>query len=128
MRSGVGPAGLSPVTPPHDPPSAVDLVKAVREFLEKDVMAATEGRVQFHTRVAVNVLGMVERELDVGAQQQVEHRSRLAELGVADDRELVEAIRAGRFDEDPTPLIEAFKTTVWAKLGVANPGYAGDSG
>lgn len=112
------------MTPPHDPPSAVDLVKAVREFLEKDVMAATEGRVQFHTRVAVNVLGMVERELDVGVLQEAEHRDRLAELGIADDRELVEAIRAGRFDHDPAPLLAAFEAAVWAKLSVANPAYA----
>ena len=41
----------------QDRPTAAELVTAVREFLERDVMAATEGRVQFHTRVAVNVLG-----------------------------------------------------------------------
>ena len=41
---------------PHDVPSAAQLVEAVREYLERDVMAATEGRVRFHARVAVNVL------------------------------------------------------------------------
>ena len=41
---------------PSRPPR--ELVTAVREFLERDVMPATEGRVQFHTRVAVNVLGI----------------------------------------------------------------------
>ena len=45
----------------HDRPSAGELVAAVREYLERDVMPATEGRVAFHARVAVNVLGMVER-------------------------------------------------------------------
>ncbi len=39
----------------QDRPSTAELVAAVREFLERDVMPATEGRVQFHTRVAVNV-------------------------------------------------------------------------
>ena len=41
----------------HDRPTAAELLEAVREFLERDVMAATEGRVAFHARVAVNVLG-----------------------------------------------------------------------
>ena len=47
----------------QDRPTAAELVTAVREFLERDVMTVTEGRVQFHTRVAINALGMVEREL-----------------------------------------------------------------
>ena len=111
------------MTPPHDPPSALELVTAVREFLEADVMAATDGRVKFHTRVAVNVLGMVERELALGPTMEESHRRRLAELGVQDDRELVEAIRAGHFDDDPSPLLDAFEAAVWAKLAVANPGY-----
>ena len=111
------------MTPPHDRPTALELVTAVREFLEKDVMAATEGRVRFHTRVAVNVLEMVEREMGVGSLQEIGHRGRLAALGVEDDRELVEAIRAGRFDDDPAPLLAMFEAAVWAKLGVANPGY-----
>ncbi len=51
---------------PHDVPTAAELVEAVREYLERDVMTSTEGRVQFHARVAVNVLKMVERELAVG--------------------------------------------------------------
>ena len=50
-------------------PTAEELVEAVREFLEKDVMSATEGRVQFHTRVAINALNTVQRELELGAAQ-----------------------------------------------------------
>ncbi len=41
----------------QDRPTAAELVQAVREFLERDVMPATEARVQFHTRVSVNALG-----------------------------------------------------------------------
>lgn len=112
------------MTPPHDPPSAAELVVAVREFLESDVMQATEGRVRFHVRVAINVLGMVERELHDGAAQEEAHRHRLAELGVADDEELVAAIRSGRFDADPSTLLAALGETVTAKLAIANPRYA----
>ena len=107
----------------HDMPSAAALVEAVREFLERDVMAATEGRVQFHTRVAVNVLGMVQREIERGPAQAAAHTDGLARLGVASERELADGIRAGDFD-DRIAEVRAFVTeTVRAKLEVANPKY-----
>ena len=73
---------------PHDVPTAEQLVEAVREWLEGDVMAAADGRLQFHARVAVNVLAIVERELALGAAQAAAHRARLAAFGVADEAEL----------------------------------------
>src|SRR4051794_5730259 len=79
---------------PHDVPTASELIEAVREFLETDVMAATEGRVQFLTRVAINVLATVERELELGPGQAAAHRTGLASLGVADEGALVAAIRS----------------------------------
>ena len=50
----------------HGVPTTAELVAAVREFLSDDVMPATEGRLQFHARVAANVLAQVERELALG--------------------------------------------------------------
>ena len=80
---------------PHDMPSAEQLVEAVREWLERDVMPATDGRLQFHARVAVNVLSMVERELRVGLEQAEAHQVRLEQLGAADDSDLARMIRDG---------------------------------
>ncbi len=96
----------------------------MREFLERDVMGATAGRVQFHTRIAVNVLRMVERELTVGAEQSVAHGGRLAALGVADDVELAAAIRSGALDDRRDEVLAALRAAVADKLAVANPGYA----
>lgn len=110
---------------PHDIPSAAQLVEAVREFLERDVMAATEGRVHFHTRVAVNVLGMVERELALGAEQAAAHAEGLAALGMADEAELAGAIRDGRLDDRMADVTAFVRRTVEAKLRVANPKYLG---
>lgn len=107
----------------HDIPDAAGLVEAVREFLENDVMGATEGRVQFHTRVAVNVLGMVERELAKGAAQLEAHRAGLAQLGVEDERALAEAIRNGTLDDRLDEVRAFVESTVRAKLEVANPRY-----
>ena len=107
----------------HDTPSAQQLVEAVREWLERDVLTGTSGRLQFHTRVAVNVLAMVERELQFGADQQAEHLVRLAQLGCRDDAELAQRIRDGQLD-DRLPEV---RKLVWAdvrdKLAVANPKY-----
>jgi hypothetical protein len=107
----------------HDIPDAAGLVEAVREFLENDVMGATEGRIQFHTRVAVNVLGMVERELAKGAAQLEAHRAGLAALGVDDERALAEAIRNGTLDDRLDEVRAFVESTVRAKLEVANPRY-----
>ena len=108
---------------PHDVPTAIELVEAVREFLEKDVMAVTEGRVQFHTRVAVNVLGMVARELELGPAQAAAHRAALQRLGVADEAALAAAIRAGTLDDRRAEVLDMLRETVRAKLEVSNPGY-----
>ncbi|MEV0587219.1 DUF6285 domain-containing protein [Nonomuraea sp. NPDC050310] len=106
---------------PHDAPTAAELVAAVRDFLGSDVLPAVEGRVRFHTRVAINVLAMVERELLLGPEQAAEHAVRLAALGVADDAGLAAAIRSGELDGPE--VTELVRRAVRAKLEVANPGY-----
>ena len=116
----------------QDRPTAAELVAAVREFLERDVMEATEGRVQFHTRVAVNALGMVERELEQSATMAVDERARAAAIlghdGDARDleRELAAAIRSGAVDGEDAAVLAHVRATVREKLLVANPRYLQD--
>ena len=113
----------------QDRPWAGELVTAVREFLERDVMAATDGRVQFHTRVAVNVLNTVARELELGEELAAAERARAAALlghdGTADEleRELSAAIRAGALDTRNDEVRAHVRATVREKLLIANPGY-----
>jgi hypothetical protein len=118
----------------QDRPAASELVIAVREFLERDVMAATEGRVQFHTRVAVNVLNIVARELELGDDFAEHERERAAALlghdGDVDDleRELAAALRAGTFDDHLHDEVRSHvRATVREKLLIANPGYLPDT-
>ena len=108
---------------PHDVPTAAELVEAVREWLERDVLAATDGRLKFHTRVAANVLAIVERELALGAEQADAHRARLAQLGVDSDAELAARIRDGQFAERGDELRTLLRDAVEDKLRVANPKY-----
>jgi hypothetical protein len=108
---------------PHDAPTAAQLVESVREWLERDVLAATEGRLQFHTRVAINVLAMVERELQLDGELQERHAARLAQLGVRDDADLAARIRTGEFDDRADDVRAAVRAAVVDKLRVANPKY-----
>lgn len=99
------------------------LVEAVREWLERDVLPATAGRLQFHSRVAANVLAIVERELDLGPAQRDAHLERLRRLGVASEVELAARIRDGGLDDRLDEVIEAVRASVVDKLRVANPNY-----
>ncbi|MEZ5220952.1 MAG: DUF6285 domain-containing protein [Ilumatobacteraceae bacterium] len=108
---------------PHDMPSGKELVESVREWLERDVLTGTTGRLQFHTRVAINVLAMVERELELGEAQALAHRARLDELGCADEAELARRIRDGELDDDAERVRELVWASVRDKLSVANPKY-----
>jgi hypothetical protein len=109
----------------HDEPSAAALLEAVREFLEGDVVPGTEGRLQYLARVAANVLGMVERELALGAEQEAAHHAGLERLGVASEEELAAAIRAGELDGRLAEVVAVVRRAVAAKLAVAHPGYDG---
>jgi aminoglycoside phosphotransferase (APT) family kinase protein len=59
----------APVEPQHDQaglygrPTARELLEAVREFLNEEVLPHVDGGLAFRTRVAANVLDIVDREL-----------------------------------------------------------------
>jgi hypothetical protein len=99
----------------------------VREFLERDVMEATDRRIAFHARVAANVLGMVERELELGPDLDVAEHARLVKLLGRDGtiRELTEIlagdIRSGAMDTRWSETVDHVRATVRSKLEVANP-------
>jgi hypothetical protein len=112
----------------QDRPTAAELTAAVREFLERDVMPATEGRVNFHTRVSINALRMIERELLETPAFEVAERARAAAILGHDgdarglERELADAIRSGAVGDDDDVRAHV-RATVREKLLVANPGY-----
>ncbi|GAB3291372.1 DUF6285 domain-containing protein [Parasphingorhabdus pacifica] len=107
----------------HDRPTSVELVEAIREFLESEVLASLDGRVGFHTRVAINSLAQVRRELEAGEQPLAEHEQRLAALGQRDQAEFALSIRDGNLDDRMPEVYAAVLADVTAKLAVANPRY-----
>ncbi|WP_006245537.1 DUF6285 domain-containing protein [Mycolicibacterium tusciae] len=103
-------------------PTAAELIAAVADFLDNEVREAIEGPVNFHARVASNVLRIVERELLDGSTADV--TSALDGLGYGDENELAMAIRAGDLDDRGADVLAALRTIVRRRLDVAHPGYA----
>jgi hypothetical protein len=111
-------------------PTAAELVAAVADFLDNDVRSATgpdsrladAGQVNFHARVAANVLRIVERELTDESATEV--TGRLGELGFADEAQLASAIRAGKLDDRAGDVLPTLRAVVRHRLEVAHPGYA----
>lgn len=102
-------------------PTAAELVAAVAEFLETDVRDSTTGQVNFHARVAANVLRIVERELlDESGDDVIDA---LADIGFDDEAQLAAAIRAGNLDAPSDQLKSALRALVRHRLSVAHPGY-----
>ncbi|MGW0157729.1 DUF6285 domain-containing protein [Mycobacterium sp. NPDC003323] len=108
----------------HYRPTAAELVAAVAEFLEGEVRSETgpdgrladAGALNFHARVAANVLRTVEREL-------LDERPAPDLLGFADEAALAAAIRAGEFDGRDGELMPTLRTLVAHRVAVAHPGY-----
>ena len=120
---GAGPGATSPGSDLHGRPTAAELVAAVAMFLREDVMAATDGRLNFLARVAANTLDGVERELRLGPAQEQRHRERLAAFGQVDQAGLAAAIRSGELDPNDSALLTAVRAAVTDRVIVANPGY-----
>jgi Domain of unknown function (DUF6285) len=111
---------------PHDAPSIAQMVEALREWMERDVITGTTGRLQFHARVAKNMLAMIERELELGSLQASDHAERLAALNTLDDADLAARIRSGELDDRYVEVRAAVEASVRAKLAVANPAYVSE--
>lgn len=116
-----GAPAMDPAPGMYGRPTAVELVEAVREWVDADVRDATSGRVAFHARVAVNALAMVERELALGEGHRRAHEAGLAALGVADEAALASGIRSGALDDRAEEVRAVVAQTVRSKLEVANP-------
>lgn len=127
----------------QDRPTKHELLSAVVTLLQSDVMPALEGHLLFQVRVAVNLLGILEREMDQGAMHlQEDYAAWMDLLGEApahqdmDEsslqvrvRELAEQIceeiKRGAFEEPARrqALLTQLRGAVTRKLAIANPKF-----
>ena len=106
-------------------PHAAGLLEAVREYIEGDVFPSTTGRVQFHSRVAANVLSTVARELILGDDARRSFTACHGAFGVAGECELADRIRTGEFDDRRRELLASLRDVVTYRLAIANPKHFG---
>jgi len=114
-----------------DQPSILELVNAVRDFIEMHAMPELKGHTAFHARVAANALGIVSRELEFGTAASEAERRRLVALLGQDgmllelNRELCARIRDGRIGLDTPGLADHLAQTSCDKVTIDQPGYDG---
>jgi ATP-dependent protease HslVU (ClpYQ) ATPase subunit len=126
----------------QDRPTAQELLKAAKDFVERDLLPALEGRVQFHARVLQNVLSILEREWEgeetavraeydrlralLALEEGQESFAELRESVRAANTELAKKIRSGEMDDRFDETLVALDRTVQEKLAIANPNWFGD--
>jgi hypothetical protein len=109
-------------------PGAAELLGAVAEYLEQQLLPELEGSRQFNTRVSVNVLRIVQRELGQPDDASL-HDQLKALLGAEGEVEallvqLAERIRSGGFDENAPRLLAFLRQHTLARLAVDSPKYS----
>jgi alcohol dehydrogenase class IV len=126
----------------QDRPTAIELLQAAADFVDREIVPATEGRVQFQSRVVANVMRIVAREIQLedpfvrsevntlaallGAPRPHLHSLDDLHHAAADlNEKLSIRIRAGETDSDPlrAEVIKLVRQAVEDKLRIANPRY-----
>ncbi len=125
----------------QDRPSTKEFIRGIYNFLESDVAPVLQEPLRFHTRVAANLLKIIEREFDLEADHlsseikglwkllskspgsiasSEKMRAQILEL----NEELCERIRAGEADNGlwANLVMNHVKKTLVQKLEIANPG------
>src|SRR5579863_4101016 len=112
---------------PQSLPDAPTLIGAAVKYLEDELLPALDGYHRFKTRVTVNVLNMIRRELELRAAQAADERTRLAAiLGHDGDLdalslELSQRIRSGAIDLNDPALRAHLRQSVADALAINNP-------
>jgi Domain of unknown function (DUF6285) len=110
-------------------PTAAELLAAVADFLDREVRPALDGRIAFHTKVAVNVLRTVERELAAGPAFVAAERARLRALTGSDgdlhtqNALLASRIRTGELSIADVAVRDHLVRSVLSRLAIDNPRY-----
>lgn len=111
-------------------PDAATLLQAAADYLEGELLPALDGYHRFQTRVTVNALRIVMRELQLAPAHRADEQARLAALlGHEGDAAALEAELAGalvdgtRAPDDPA-LLDHLHRTLRDALAIHNPKWA----
>jgi hypothetical protein len=114
----------------QDEPTPTELTEAVADFLRNDIAPHVGGHKAFKLRVAINMLGLVTRQLTLEEGSDAAEAMRLTRLlGMEGsllelNRALADRIASGELDLQTPGLAEHLWQTTLAKLAVDQPNYA----
>ena len=126
----------------HEEPDIAEVLRTIGDFLRDEVLPAAEPTLAYRTRVAANLVAILEREVRLGAGHAARERELLVGLLDADpstgslDSD-VSALNALLRERLADPGVDGdFDRRAWAalseialdRLAVARPGYADDAG
>jgi hypothetical protein len=112
---------------PASQPDAASLIEAAIKYLDEELLPGLEGYHRFQTRVTINALATVRRELTLRDAHEKEEHRRLAALidrdGTAEElnEELCRRIRAGQIVQDDAALRAHVRTSLLDALAINNP-------
>lgn len=117
----------------HDAPSTTELLDAVQRYLLEVARPSLTGHASFSALVASNVLAIVKREIELGAEQRRDEKTRLIALLDSDEdevlenlnKQLCEQLRSGALDHKTPGVLDHLKTTTISQLAVDQPKYSG---
>ncbi len=114
---------------PSSIPDTPTLLGVAIKYLEDELMPELNGYYRFKTRVTINVLSTIRRELELHGQQSAEEHSRLVKLlghegGLsALSVELAEKIRSGAIAINDEQLRDHVRRSLQEALAVNNPNW-----
>jgi hypothetical protein len=108
---------------------STELLEAVRHFLRAEVLPELEGFQAYTTRVAANALGIVAREIELGAGLVTLDKEIAVALGLDDQagsiaRQIALGLREGTLPAEGLVLAYLKKRTLLA-IAIDNPKYSG---
>jgi len=112
---------------PQSLPDAPTLLGAAVKYLEDELLPSLESYHRFKTRVTINVLNTIRRELELRETQARAERTRLAALLGHDGEvealsdELSQRIRSGAIDLNDPALRAHLRQSVADALAINNP-------
>ena len=115
----------------HEQPDAAEILRTVAQFLQDELLPVLDDGPAYRTRVAVNLLEILEREQRLGEAHLARERELLVELLDREEADLQAANRALCDRLDDPAAGAALDLQVWPalmeiarnKLAIARPGY-----
>lgn len=117
----------------HDQPSVIELLKAVKNFINHTAAPNLTGHAAFHAKVASNVVDIIVRDLSARPENDRREIEQLqALLKIEDQHELAELnrilcgrIRDGQITAANSDLMTHLKTAAINQIKVDQPRYSG---